>query len=254
MRDTIHDLTQQACATGARFAAVARAALVVGLLAATLAAPAAGAVSPLTAQVTDDCDTGEVTAAAVEDAERRAAARLTELRRLDGTDADVSRSVLASVQNHLEQGRLRAANEEYCAATRQFATARDQARAELTRTYRDRAAVLLNRSAATIADLEADGYHTVRLHTIDERIDRQRARLAAADSYTAAQAVHGRAVALADATAALPSERRFAMAGLLGSPAVLMVAVLPTLVGVVLGWLIRPRLSWSEDRLTQGGR
>jgi hypothetical protein len=44
------------------------------------------------------------------------------------------------------------------------------------------------------------------------------------------------------------------MAGLLGSPAVLMVAVLPTLVGVVLGWLIRPRLSWSEDRLTQGGR
>jgi hypothetical protein len=61
-------------------------------------------------------------------------------------------------------------------------------------------------------------------------------------------------VALADATAALPSERRFAMAGLLGSPAVLMVAVLPTLVGVVLGWLIRPRLSWSEDRLTQGGR
>jgi hypothetical protein len=192
------------------------------------------------------CAVSDVTAAEVRTAERTATARLDELRALNDRSADVDRSVLSSVQYHIEDGRLRRQNEAYCQAHRAFETAREQAVAELTRVYRVEAAAVLNATAGTVAGLRMDGYRTLELYTLAERVDRQQTRLANVDSLADARAAHERATALRDESKEVAPGWQVALTNTLLSPFGAVVAVILLLAGVYCGRHIAPLLSAGD--------
>jgi uncharacterized Zn finger protein (UPF0148 family) len=196
---------------------------------------------------TVSCTVSDVTEAEVRTVKRTAVARLEELRAVNATGAKVDRSVLSSVQYHVEDGRLRLQNEEYCEAQRAFRTAREQASAELTRVYRVEAAAELNATARNVTDLRADGYRTIELYTLAERVERQRLRLSNVDSLADARAAHERATALRAEMTEVAPRWRVAVANFLVSPWVALGAF-PLLLGsVVYGYVRAPTLTQKDD-------
>jgi hypothetical protein len=159
--------------------------LAVLLIASTAAVASAASAVPAVASVggvggtaatVDQCDrtAGEAVAA-----QNRSRALLRELRTFADESPVVDDEAVTSVKFHFGRGESHFRNSRYCAAIEKYRTAGDSARAELRRAYRIEARLLLNATAAHLADTGGTGGDA---STLRPRLDDTRERLATADS------------------------------------------------------------------------
>jgi hypothetical protein len=193
----------------------------------------------------DRCDTTAEEAVA---AQNRSRALVRELRQLAEESPVVDDEAVQSASFHLDRGESHFRNSRYCAAIDKFRTAEDRARAELVRAYRVEASLLLNASAAQLADTGGPAGDAAALRT---RIEDTRGRLASADSLKSTRSAYRQARELHEAVAdrSLPLRVRLARNLLLPTAgAVVALVVIGAIVGAVARSKVsrRSRVEWNR--------
>jgi hypothetical protein len=211
--------------------------LVVSTLAAVGAAAVPAAVDgPGQSLAADQCDTTADEAVA---AQNRSEELVGELQGFAAESPVVDDEAVRSAAFHFDRGESHFRNSRYCAAVDKFRIAENRARAELVRAYRVEATLLLNASAAQLADAGGDNSDRAALRT---RIEDTRSKVASADSLASARSAYREARELHRAVGEASGSARVWLAGNLVVPTVGGGVVLVVL-GAVVGAFARSRVS-----------